>query len=92
MSVVSIADYLNSGERDAISLESLSKSTGLPERAVKKEVLQARLNGKLILSNENGYFLPSDAEEIKAYVFKRKAYLKTAHAALRPFVKAIKNA
>ena len=90
--MISIADFLSNGEKEAVSLENLSLSTGLPERAVKKEVLQARLRGELILSTENGYFLPSDAEEIKSYVFKRKAYLKTAHAALRPFVKAIKDA
>jgi biotin operon repressor len=85
-----ISDFLNNGESEAVSLETLSISTGLPERAVKKAVLQARLNGELILSSDNGYFLPSDSDEIKAYVCKRKGYLKTAHAALRPFIKAIR--
>jgi len=89
---MSIADFLTEGEKDAVSLENLSISTGLPERIVKREVLQARLRGELILSSENGYFLPSDPDEIKRYVFTRKAYLKTAHAALRPFLKAIKKA
>ena len=89
---MSISDYLSNGERDAVSLENLALSTGLPERAVKKEVLQARLRGELILSTENGYFLPADTEEIRSYVYKRKAYIKTANRALKPFVNAIKNA
>lgn len=89
---MSISDYLSNGEKDAVSLENLALSTGLPERAVKKEVLQARLRGELILSTENGYFLPADAEEIRSYVYKRKAYIKTANRALKPFVNAIKNA
>lgn len=85
-----ISDFLLNGEREAISLEQLSVATGLPERAVKREVLSARLKGELILSSEQGYFLPADLGEIRAYTFKRKAYLRTAHAALRPFIKAIK--
>ena len=89
MSEITISDFLGDGEQEAISLENLAISTGLPERAVKREVLNARLNGELILSNENGYFMPSDPGEIKSYVRKRKAYLKTAHAALRPFIKAL---
>lgn len=85
-----ISDFLTNGERDAVSLESLAAFTGLPERAVKAEVLRSRLNGELILSSENGYFLPSDPDEIRVYVRKRQAYLKTAHKALKPFVNALK--
>ena len=86
-----ITDFLTEGERDAISLENLAISTGLSERAVRQEVLNARLKGELIISTENGYFLPKSTDEIKSYVFTRKAYLKTANAALRPFIKALKG-
>ncbi len=89
--MLKISDFLSNGERDAISLEQLSIATGLPERAVKKEVLNARLRGELVLSSERGYFLPESEAEIKSYVFKRKSYLRTAHAALKPFIQAVKS-
>lgn len=89
--MVTISEFLSTGEREAISLEQLSLATGLPERAVKKAVLNERLNGELILSSENGYFLPADENELRRYVNSRKGYLKTAHAALQPFIKALKR-
>lgn len=85
-----IADFLTEGEKNAVSLADLAFSTGLNTRLVKREVLQARLRGELILSSENGYFLPENADDIRRYVYARQAYLKTARSALRPFVKAMK--
>ena len=86
-----ISDFLSNGEGQAVSLDELSLSTGLPERAVKAEVLRSRMNGELILSSERGYFLPADPDEIRRYVCSRKGYLKTAAAALRPFIKALNS-
>lgn len=88
--MLKLTDFLSEGESGAVNLESLSISAGLSERTTKKEVLQARLRGELILSDENGYYLPSCADDIRRYVRKRNAYLKTAHAALKPFIKAVK--
>jgi len=53
--------------------------------------LRSRMAGELILSSERGYFLPADDYELRKYVNSRKGYLKTAHAALRPFIKALKE-
>lgn len=86
-----ISDFLSAGEGQAVSLDELSLATGLPERAVKAEVLRSRMAGQLILSSERGYFLPADEYELRKYVNSRKGYLKTAHAALRPFLKALKT-
>lgn len=86
-----ISDFLSSGEGQAISLDELSLATGLPERAVKSEVLRSRIAGELILSSERGYFLPADSDEIRRYVCSRKGYIKTAAAALQPFIRALKR-
>ncbi len=88
---LTISDFLFTGEAQAISLSELSLSTGLPERAVKAEVLRSRMAGELILSSERGYFLPADECELRKYVNSRKGYIKTAHAALRPFIKALQR-
>ena len=77
------------GRDNAITMSDLAAAVNLPERAVRREILEARLRGELIVSNEQGYFLSADPEELREYVIKRKAYIKTASQALRPFVKAI---
>lgn len=86
-----IVDFLSVGERDAVSLEELAISTGLPERAVKAEVLRARCSGDLIISTQNGYFLPESSDDIRRFVATRKAVIKTANRALRPFIREIAN-
>lgn len=85
-----IADFLLVGEESAISLERLAMATGIPERSVRAEVLQARIAGELILSSDKGYFLPECDDDIRRFVRTRKAAIKTSAAALRPFVKAMK--
>lgn len=84
-----ISDFLSIGQDQAISLSDLSAAINISERAVKMEILNARLKGELILSSDRGYFLPADEDEIREYVIKRKAFIKTAGKALRPFVKAL---
>ena len=84
-----VSEYLTPGKRNAISLADLSSMIGLPERTLKKAVLEERLTGILILSSDHGYYLPDSIEEIREYVNTRRAYLKTARKALLPFKKAL---
>ena len=84
-----IMDYLSVGQEHAISLSALSAMLKITERALEKQILDARISGKLILSSNSGYFLPSDDDELKAYVIKRKSCIKTSAEALKPFIKAL---
>lgn len=84
-----IADFLLTGKRNAISMTDLAHVVNIPERSVRLEILQARINGELICSCDQGYFLPESVDDIREYVISRKAFLKTAGKALKPFVKAI---
>lgn len=85
-----ITDFLMTGKENAIPMIDLAAATNIPERSLRQEILEARLRGELIISNEQGYFLPADHEEIREYVIKRKAFIKTASAALKPFINAIR--
>lgn len=89
--MMGLSEFLGVGESQAISLEQLALATGLPERSVKAEVLRARINGELILSSDSGYFLPADDSDIRRYVASRRSYLRTAGAALQPFIKALRG-
>ena len=86
-----IKDFLLTGRKNAISSTELCCVTNLPERAVQKEVLEARLRGELIISDDAGYYLPADESEIREYAIRRKAYIATASKALKPFLKALKG-
>ena len=88
---MTIKDFLLTGRKNAISSTELCSVTNLPERALQKEVLDARLNGELIISDEAGYYLPADESEIREYAIRRKAYIATAQKALKPFLKAIRG-
>lgn len=89
--MICITDFILTGRENAISLADLSHVTELPERAVRKEILQARLEGNLIISSDEGYFMPSDEDDIREYAIRRKAYIVTANKALNPFLKALKG-
>ena len=84
-----IADFLLNGKKNAISMADLAEVMKIPERSLRLEILQARINGDLICSCDRGYFLPESVDDIREYVISRKAYLKTARNALKPFIKAI---
>lgn len=84
-----IADFLLPGKKNAISMADLAHVVNIPERSLRLEILQARINGELICSCEQGYFMPESVDDIREYVISRKAFLKTAGKALKPFVKAI---
>lgn len=85
-----IADFLLTGKKNAISMADLAHVVNIPERSLRLEILQARINGELICSCENGYFLPESVDDIRAYVISRKAFIKTASKALKPFIRAIR--
>ena len=88
---MTIKDFLLTGKKNAVSMSELANICQVPERALQREILQARLNGELIISDESGYYLPEDISDIKNYVVSRKAYIKTASKALAPFIKAIRG-
>ena len=86
-----IQDFISVGRGQAISLSDLSAAAGIPERSVKREVLEARINGHLICSDENGYFLAETADDLRDYVRSRQASIKTSRSALVPFLKALRG-
>ena len=86
-----IADFLLTGKGNAISMPDLAHVSQVPEPALQREVLEARLNGELIISDEAGYYLPEDESDIRQYVMTRKAYIKTASKALKPFIKVLRG-
>ena len=86
-----ISDFISVGRKNAIPLIELSAKTNLSERAVQKEILESRLRGELIISCDEGYYFPEELTDLREYVIRRRASMKTAAAALRPFINALKG-
>ena len=86
-----ITDFICTGREQAISLSDLSAAAGIPERSAKREILEARIKGHLICSNEDGYFFAETADDLRDYVRSRQASIKTSRSALVPFLKALRG-
>ena len=86
-----VSDLLLEGEGNAISMADLARIAQVPERALRREILQARANGELICSSDKGYFLPADNSEIAAFVAERKAAIRSTNLSLKPFIKALRR-
>lgn len=95
---VKIVDFLKSGSENAISAADLALLAGYGEdtRQLRHAITRARQSGNIILSCNNGYFLPSvDAEqrerELRAFKRRFDRILKTNRLNLSPVNKALKK-
>lgn len=66
-----IADFLEPGLENRITAKELRAATGLSETVLRKRIHDERMSGALILSSNesgrNGYFLPANLNELKAF-------------------------
>lgn len=64
-----VSDYLQRGKQNAIPADRLQRMTGYKnKRKLTKQIERERIEGALILSNGNGYYLPENADEIDRYI------------------------
>ena len=72
--------FLLEGEANALPMRELARLVGVSERQARKIIERERRNGSMILSSDNGYFLPSpDCEryEIRRYIHRADARMVT---------------
>lgn len=87
-----IEEFILEGAENAISLSDLAHVAGISDRAVRREVDDARIKRKaLIIGDENGYYFPAEIADIRGYVCRRKASISTSKKALAPFVNALRG-
>lgn len=87
-----IEDFILEGRENGISQSDIARIANIPERAVRREVDDARIKrGKLIIGNESGYYFPANKSDITEYVNRRKAAIRTGRKALAPFLKALRG-
>lgn len=78
--------FLLEGEANALPMRELARLVGVSERQARKIIERERRNGSMILSSDNGYFLPSpDGEryEIRRYIHRADARMVTNRKTIR---------
>ena len=78
--------FLLEGEANALPMRELARLVGVSERQMRKIIERERRNGSMILSSDNGYFLPSpDCEryEIRRYIHRADARMVTNRKTIR---------
>jgi len=86
--------FLLEGEANAMPMCELARLVGVSERQVRKIIERERRNGSMILSSDNGYFLPSpDCEryEICRYIHRADARMVTNRKTLRAMKDRLKE-
>lgn len=68
-----IIEMIPAGKDNAISMRDIGILCGLSDREVRKAILDARYNGKIICSYERGYYLPEHDTDILAWYKMAKA-------------------
>ena len=66
-------------------MTALAKLTGLSSPDVRQMVLNARTEGLLVCSCDEGYYFPKNEGELTDYIRRRRKYIRTAQIALQPF-------
>lgn len=94
--VKEVTPYLRQGEENAIPARELAKICGVSPRVLRKTVERERLQGKLILASDLGYFTPDSGakglEEMRRFVRRSDARRKRnamTTAAARAQIKAL---
>lgn len=78
--------FLLEGEANALPMRELARLVGVSERQARKIIERERRNGSMILSSDNGYFLPlPDCEryEIRRYIHRADARMVTNRKTIR---------
>ena len=89
-----VQDFLLEGEANALPMRELARCIGVSERQMRKIIEHERGNGALILSSDNGYFLPSpDCEryEIRSYIHRADARMVTNRKTIRAMKDRLKE-
>ena len=86
--------FLLEGEANALPMRELARLVGVCERQARKIIERERRNGSMILSSDNGYFLPApDCEryEIRRYIHRADARMVTNRKTLRAMKDRLKE-
>ena len=89
-----IQAFLLEGEENALPMRELARCAGISERRLRQLIERERRAGEIILSSDNGYFLPDPDNacmEIRRYIRRVDARMRSTREAARPTKLALKE-
>ena len=87
-----IAELLPRGKENAISTAKLCRAVGdVSVRKLRKMVAEERKAGSIILTSKNGYFIPSDINEVEEFLRTLDSKARSIMVALQSARKLLKN-
>lgn len=89
-----LIDYIPTGEENAVKCSELAKIFECNERDITSSINALRNDGIIICSSTEGYFKPSDNEDIKSFVRQMKHRVIEIQKAVKPaeeYLKGVKQ-
>ena len=84
MTTEELLQILPTGKENGIKNDDLQKILGTDKRGVSLQIQRARMDGAVICSGNNGYFLPADAAEVEEFYNIMHARCISLLSALKP--------
>lgn len=71
------------GEENAVTMSTLAAFWHVDDRAARRRIELLRRNGEVICSSDRGYFRPANVGELRRYVRRSFAGIKTRRSCLK---------
>lgn len=84
-------DYIPRGEEHAVKLRDLVNLTGLSGREIYKTIESLRRQGNVICATDAGYFRPTNKDELRRYLRRANARVRSESILLHPARKLLKK-
>lgn len=82
---------IGDGAENARHKSELIRLTGMKDRELRKTIEFLRRQGIVIISDINGYYFPSNIEELQAYINQESSRAKSVFYTLRAARQLLKN-
>lgn len=86
-----ISELLKPGRENAISQAALCSITGLSASEVKRQVQRERLDGRLICSGKQGYWIAGNDGEMKDFIRQQESQAIKRQESLNAFRQAMRR-
>lgn len=77
-----ILEYIPEGKENAVSMRYLADLLNKDTREIREKVLKARIDGHVIIGDENGYYKPSCEADLIGWIRRSEAALESKNKAL----------
>lgn len=86
-----ILNIVPRGRENALTMREISFVLGITKREVRRLLERARLDGNIIAGTDAGIFIPETDSELKEYVYRSQARIRSSTKSLSPAVSFLED-